>query len=272
MKRIYSLLAVLVLLIASDCVSFGATMDSVYLDSLYAGPYPNVITTNNLFGKPDTQFAILTLSGQGAYLYANFHRRTGSAVSSAILPIKPNSTIVVWGKKDASVDTSSATITLGIDDPYFETDPIRLNDGVTVITVPNMEFRYVYLALDGLSDGLGNGAKSFKIDAVMLIEDTAQTNSGAVIGSPINRGGGIVANYPNPFFNTTSVAFTTPNDGAVSLVAVDMQGNEYARADLGMLAAGEHRVGFDLQAHGMYFLRMFVNGIPYGNPIKIISQ
>ncbi|MBS1904837.1 MAG: T9SS type A sorting domain-containing protein [Bacteroidetes bacterium] len=83
---------------------------------------------------------------------------------------------------------------------------------------------------------------------------------------------GLMRNYPNPFSNLTTVSFTMPTSGQATLVAVNMQGTEIARTDIGYIGEGTQRASFELHEHGMYFLRLFVDGRPVGNPIKVVSE
>lgn len=65
-------------------------------------------------------------------------------------------------------------------------------------------------------------------------------------------------NYPNPFNPSTSIDFTLPTPGNVSLVVYNAAGQEVARLVDGGMTAGSHRVVFDGNgmASGVYFYRI----------------
>lgn len=252
--------------------SRASTIDTMYVDSSYSGTSIGIESLSNAFGKPDKQYATLSTATGGIVLQLIFYRHNGAVVTKEVLPIKRKSTLIIWGRKNLDVDSSAGSLSLAKEDDingFFQTAPVYLGDGKNVIQVPDTDFTFLEFSLPGI--GTSTFAKSYSIDAVAVIEDTS-TAPDAVRPADLQRPGGLIANYPNPFANATNVQFALPVAGNASLVAVDMQGNEHGRAELGYLNEGEHRVPFDLRDHGMYFLRLFVNGMPVGNPIKVISQ
>ncbi len=64
--------------------------------------------------------------------------------------------------------------------------------------------------------------------------------------------------YPNPFNPQTSLTFSLPEAGKVSLVVYDLQGREVARLVEGWVEAGVHQSVFDASnlSSGVYFARM----------------
>ena len=62
-------------------------------------------------------------------------------------------------------------------------------------------------------------------------------------------------NYPNPFNPTTSVSFSIPSDGLVSLTIYDVLGNEIEQLENGVKSAGNYSYSFDASdlTSGIYF-------------------
>ncbi|MBI5058863.1 T9SS type A sorting domain-containing protein [candidate division KSB1 bacterium] len=72
----------------------------------------------------------------------------------------------------------------------------------------------------------------------------------------------LAANYPNPFNPVTTIAFTLPAAGHVSLRVFDVIGREVATPVDGLLAAGAHQIPFsgsDLPS-GVYFYQLTAAG------------
>lgn len=69
-------------------------------------------------------------------------------------------------------------------------------------------------------------------------------------------------NYPNPFNPSTSITFSIPEDGVVSLRVFDMLGREVALLDNGVRAAGSYTALFNAKnlPSGIYLYRLDVNG------------
>ena len=268
--RYLFVLATIVLLSASRSFAIGITIDSVYADSVYFGSNVNVSAPKNALGKPDSQYAKISLLSGGTYLYIAFHRRNGALKLPELIPIKAKSTLIIWGKKDPSVDTSSGSVAFVTEDPvYIQSDPYILNNGMTVIPVPDTEFEYLDFELPGL--GTPNGSKSFMIDAIALVEDTSQIKNAVALASAENVVG-LIANYPNPFIETTNINFSLPLAGNVEIVSVDAAGIERERVSFGYRQPGSYSERMSVSGHGIRFLRLFVDGVACGAPIKVISE
>jgi hypothetical protein len=65
-------------------------------------------------------------------------------------------------------------------------------------------------------------------------------------------------NYPNPFNPSTTISFTLPQAGQVSLQVYDLQGRLVADLVNGLKDAGSHQITWEAssQASGLYFCRL----------------
>lgn len=72
----------------------------------------------------------------------------------------------------------------------------------------------------------------------------------------------IEKNYPNPFNPTTTIHFTIPQDGAVSLKVFDMLGREVMTLLNEYRNAGAHQINFNASSltSGVYFYKLETNG------------
>ncbi len=68
----------------------------------------------------------------------------------------------------------------------------------------------------------------------------------------------LLPNYPNPFNPTTSIEYSAPTDGFVSLIVYDILGREAVVLEQGLMKAGSHVATFDAShlASGIYFYRL----------------
>ena len=69
-------------------------------------------------------------------------------------------------------------------------------------------------------------------------------------------------NFPNPFNPTTSLSFTIPASGEVSITIYDIQGREIERLVEGRHQAGTHEISWNASdlPSGIYFARLTSNG------------
>jgi hypothetical protein len=269
MKYFYSL-AFLVFFFSTNVFAAGSTdADTLFVDSIAEiKPLPTQI-----FGKPDNQFA--TMDQSLSLIDVSFKKSIGGAASTSVILMKGGSSLTVWGKKDLSVDSSAGQLTFFYFNPTTDQleqsiEPIFVDDGENKITVPPGTWEYIEFSLPGAGLGTPNYAKSYMIDAVALIQDTD-----AKVSVPSTRtltAFGLQTNYPNPFVANTNIAYSLEQSGAIEIAVVDLAGVEHARFDLGYQNEGLHSEPLAINDRGMYFLRLYVNGIPMGNPLKVISR
>ena len=264
------------LLVSTFCSVASATslkIDSVYADSIYAQGVSGVTSPESALGKPDGKFAVI--SGNAPLFDLAFRRHNGIIAKPILIPILPKSTIIIWGRKDKDVDSSAGQMTLYKTDPSgillysTELTPFYLKDGINIYQVPDSLFTYMEFSLPGL--GTSNGAKSYSIDALALVEDTFDI-SGVTQNQIFVQHSSVRANYPNPFEGKTTIDYSLIQGGNIEMMIVDMNGIEHGRADLGYQSEGTHSFEFMTNDHGLFFVRLFINGVPSGNPLKIISR
>jgi hypothetical protein len=255
------------LFISQNALAVVPKIDSVYADSVYA---TNVITTDqaqSALGKPDKSFVTFGNAGLLDLMFQN-HAHTMA------LTIKANDTLLVWGKKDLSVDSSAGQIVFYkiADDGsiQYNSKPFILGDGLNHIIVPDQDFSYIELSLAEPDPHASNHAKSYLVDAIALLQDTTppvksvSKNQALLVNS--------LSSYPNPFISSTTIHFELQTGGEVQLAVVDGLGREIDRVNAGYVESGVHEIPVALNTPGFYFVRVFVNGQPVGTPLKITSR
>jgi len=241
-------------------------VDTVYADICIPGGNYDVPSKDSaaMFGKPDGVYG--TIAGSET-LDIGF--RKPDHINTQ--PIKGGSIILVWGKKDVSVDSSAGQITFNFFDiggNLMSSNPIILGDGINIIPVPTGT--WVYIELSVYTDPPPKQlAKSYLIDAVALVQDTTTPTKGVVLNSAVSNS---LASYPNPFVTNTTIHFELQSEGETELSVVDGLGREVDRINAGYEASGIHEIPLAMKTPGLYFVRLFVNGQPVGNPLKISSR
>jgi nitrite reductase/ring-hydroxylating ferredoxin subunit len=93
---------------------------------------------------------------------------------------------------------------------------------------------------------------SLTITDSTLTSSTADTNESGNDKLTLNQ------NYPNPFTGKTTISFTTPERGVVSLTITDETGRQIAVPYSGTAEVGEHQIEFDGShlSSGIYFCRL----------------
>ncbi|MFC1480744.1 T9SS type A sorting domain-containing protein [Candidatus Neomarinimicrobiota bacterium] len=77
-------------------------------------------------------------------------------------------------------------------------------------------------------------------------------------------------NYPNPFNPTTSISYTVPQGGKISLIVYDINGREVARLSEDYKIPGQHKVQWNGQGlpSGIYIARLAT--LEYSKSIKMV--
>ena len=273
MKYLSALFLIIPLLFASrNASAFAPKIDSVYADSCFQDGTYGVSSGDSarIFHKFDDQFGQLT--GNGPQIDMAFKKFK----SKSIQPIKPGSTILVWGKKDKAVDSSAGKLTFNIFDESLQmlltSSATILGDGIQQVQVPqvpgnpNGHWDYIELSLSG---DLVKHATSYFIDAVALLQDTTPPPK-SVPSQPLLIHS--ISSYPNPFVQNTTIHFELETQGDIQLAVIDGLGREVDRVLPGYLENGVHEIPLAMKTPGFYFVRLFVNGQPVGNPLKITSR
>lgn len=240
-------------------------IDSVYADSCYQDGNYAVTPSDStkMFKKYDSTYGQLT--GNGPTLDMAFKKFK----SNSTQPIKAGSTILVWGKKDLLADSSAGQITFNRYDEslgmLISSSPTVLNDGLQSVVVPAGTWQYIELSLAG---DFVKHATSYFIDAVALLQDTVTPVFVATRPVSVTS----ISSYPNPFVANTTIHFALQAEGEVQLTVIDGLGREIDHIDAGYLSNGIHDIPLAVKSSGFYFVRLFLNGQPVGNPLKITSR
>lgn len=206
-------------------------------------PVPGTLSSDNIF------------CGQGTYNYlgigystlASFQKSTGLEAGSVLFLNPPSGTIVV---SPDSLPPNGGTVNLAWSSTNATSASITPDIG-NVAT---------------------NGSKAVSINATTIFKltlvgplGTSTYQTPVVVGGKILAGNGsgdteplqygLRQNYPNPFNPSTSIEFTIPTDGVVSLKLFDALGREIATLLQGKQSRGTHRVEWNGSnfASGAYF-------------------
>jgi hypothetical protein len=235
MKYLLSLFLFIPLVFSSrNAAAFTPKIDSVYADSIYQSYGITDVQAKGTLGKPDKQYATFAIGDLLDLAFKNSHH-------SDIIPIKANSTLLIWGQIDKSVDSSAGQVTFN-----------KFDISGSLVTSK----RFI------------THAKSYLLDAIALIQDTIPPSS---VLKQVALAHSIVT-YPNPFTQSTTIHFELETQGDIQLVVIDGLGREVDRIQAGYLENGVHEIPFAIKTPGFYFVRLFVNGQPVGNPLKITSR
>jgi hypothetical protein len=118
-----------------------------------------------------------------------------------------------------------------------------------------------------LGSGVGDGGSSTsassqsapsQIDSSSTQRLAKNGSAAAATSEGIPSGYDLAGNYPNPFNPSTTIEFSLPEDGLVSLKVYNLVGREVASILEQRLPAGVHHVKFDAQnlPSGTYLYRM----------------
>ncbi|NQU88034.1 MAG: right-handed parallel beta-helix repeat-containing protein [Mariniphaga sp.] len=83
----------------------------------------------------------------------------------------------------------------------------------------------------------------------------------------------IIKVYPNPFTHQTTIQFTVPDAGFVSLIICDITGKKIQTLHSGPLQTGEHSFVWDAEGFkgGLYFLRLEMDGDTESRKLLLIK-
>jgi hypothetical protein len=129
-----------------------------------------------------------------------------------------------------------------------------------VITIPmseldpsNQNFTWIdILETSGLQ-------KTYYVDNLQLIENVLTGVKSNSSRTPANLT--LEQNYPNPFNPSTTIVFSTPSNGRVTLKVYNILGQEVANLSDGNLSSGSHTIVWNAQnmASGIYIYRLQSN-------------
>ena len=104
----------------------------------------------------------------------------------------------------------------------------------------------------------------YHLGSYFLLDDLSFGGVTGVDGppAPTSTVTAFLENAPNPFVNTTTVAFTLAKFSSVTLQVFDMQGRVVATLLEGPMDAGEHQASWDAsqQPSGLYWCRLTAGG------------
>lgn len=154
--------------------------------------------------------------------------------------------------------------------PYQTIESVVVVDSATLITINDNNFPFsvgrhvgdVSTAADDITDD--NEMITIKLDlahqlghvVVTALEENNETN---LLRTAI-------ANYPNPFSNSTTLSISLGQAGPVSIQVVNVLGEMVENIELGNLGTGTHAVSLpnpENMKTGIYTLKMKVNGKDY---------
>lgn len=99
---------------------------------------------------------------------------------------------------------------------------------------------------------------------VVSVEDERQPS--------LPRNFALLGNYPNPFNPSTTIRYTMPEAGSVTLKVYDLLGRTVVTKPLGVQAAGVNEVKFDAEklSSGVYFYRLQMVGLSSRKPFSTL--
>jgi hypothetical protein len=113
-------------------------------------------------------------------------------------------------------------------------------------------YEWTLRAVDAAYSGSPVASGNFSIGTQTSTEETGKLNQAELLAQ----------NYPNPFYSRTSIHFTVPESGIVSIVVYDLLGNEIKTLVDKEFTQGLYDVEFDATgvSPGVYFYRMTAGG------------
>jgi hypothetical protein len=94
-----------------------------------------------------------------------------------------------------------------------------------------------------------------------------------IISSVVPSSFELFQNYPNPFNPATTIKFTLPNAGEISLKVYDRLGKEVADLANGFRSSGTYEINFDASqmSSGIYFYKLTSNGLVNTKKMTLIK-
>ncbi len=267
MKYLLAVLTIAFLGFSRDALAQITHYDSVSLNSplIFAS---GVTDTSFLFGNPDGSSAHF---GNGGEIADRFR------VGSTVVPMQKGDTIhVFWNIPSiAPADSNVGRIHLQrlSDDfkltgeaTYDIVEPRTINtEEMATIIVPDTGYNAI--AVEMASDTGGN---SFWLDAI-----TMRQSGVAAVNAPSALSGAILTSYPNPIEHGSRamVHIVSPEAGKGELVIYDALGQEVERVPVGELSSGSAEdVPVLLDRSGIFIARLYVDGAPAENVLKLIAE
>lgn len=97
--------------------------------------------------------------------------------------------------------------------------------------------------------------------------------TGTVSGTVLPKNYDLKQNYPNPFNPSTTIKYSLPKAGSISLKIYDVEGRLVGTLADGFETAGEHSVIYDASAlaSGIYFYTLYANGFKNSKRMILIK-
>jgi hypothetical protein len=240
--------------------------DSAALGSPLIFP-DNIQDTSSMFGGPD---------GNSAHFVGDAECAVHFVVGSMPITMQKGDSIHVYWKIPSIAPGDSNVAQIHLQDldtnfilrndvPYliWETGPLNVESMATII-VPDTGFNTI-----GINIATDTGGTSFWLDAMELVQ-----TGFAAVAQTIGVEQPVLLNYPNPFYHTsgTHVQVHAAVAGTGLLSVTDALGREVARVPLGALTAGDLVTNITLDRAGIFFVRLYVNGVPTGSPLEISGE
>jgi hypothetical protein len=167
----------------------------------------------------------------------------------------------------------SGTPVLGPTVHIVESGP-EFVENMTTIHVPDsgyVGYNALVISVGSNPNAGQHGADSCFLDAIVLVQHGSVTES---VGQSASSRQPILLNYPNPFYHSmgTHVRVNTPVAGVGVISVTDALGQEVIRLPLGELNPGNQDVSLTLTRAGVFFVRLFVDGTPVGQPLEISGE
>jgi hypothetical protein len=248
------------------------TYNDIPIDSVFS-----VVPSDNLdsvMGLPDTLQAHM---GGSDYVAVQF------AYGNQVVTFDTGATMNVYWSRESSDSCAmdiqfqfynfSGTPVLGPTVHIVESGP-EFVENMTTIHVPDsgyVGYNALVISVGSNPNAGQHGADSCFLDAIVLVQHGSVTES---VGQSASSRQPILLNYPNPFYHSmgTHVRVNTPVAGVGVISVTDALGQEVIRLPLGELNPGNQDVSLTLTRAGVFFVRLFVDGTPVGQPLEISGE